>query len=110
MNMFSIDLAQKLEGTGVTVNHLCPGYIKSNLLSNLEGAAKMMQFFMQVMASPTEVGADRIVRLAVSSEFKNRTGTYVNEDKIKVHHPESQIAAKREQLKQISENALAKWL
>lgn len=110
MNMFSIDLAKKLEGTGVTVNYLCPGYIKSNLLSNLEGAEKVMQFFMNIMASPTEVGADRIVRLSVSSEFENVTGTYVNEDKIKVAHPESQIASKREQIMKITENALKRWL
>lgn len=34
--------------------------IKSNT-SNLEGAETFMQFFMNVMPSPTEVGADRIV-------------------------------------------------
>lgn len=110
MNMFSIELAEKLKESGVTVNYLCPGYIKSNLLSNLEGAEKVMQFFMNIMASPTEVGADRIVRLAISSEFENVTGTYVNEDKVKVHHPESQIIAKRKQLKQISKKALSQWL
>lgn len=109
MNMFSIELAQRLEGTGVTVNDLCPGYIKSNLLSDLRGAEKIMPFFMKIMASPTEVGADRIVRLAVSSEFKNLSGTYVN-DKIKVHHPEAQVEAKRKQLLKITEKALLQWL
>lgn len=110
MNMFSIDLARRLSGTGVTVNYLYPGYIKSNLLSNLTGAQKIMQFFMRVMASPTEVGADRIVRLAVSSEFQGVTGTYVSEDDIKPHHPEAEVAAKREQIMKISENALSRWL
>jgi len=110
LNMFSIDLARRLEGTGVTVNYLYPGYIKSNLLSNLEGSEKIMQFFMRVMASPTEVGADRIVRLAVSSEYQGISGSYVAEDDIKPHHPEAQVAAKREQLMQISEKALTQWL
>ncbi|WP_282055936.1 SDR family NAD(P)-dependent oxidoreductase [Maribacter luteus] len=110
MNMFSIDLAKKLEGTGVTVNYLYPGYIKSNLLSNLEGPEKMMQFFMNVMASPTEVGADRIIRLAISSEYEGKTGVYVSEDKIKPPHKEAQIESKRNHLKKISEKALKKWL
>lgn len=110
MNMFSIELAEKLEGTGVTVNYLCPGYVRSNLLSDLQGAERIMQFFMKIMASPPEVGADRIVRLAVSSEFENFTGTYVNEDKIKVHHPEAQLETKRKQLLKITEKALSKWL
>ncbi len=110
MNMFSIDLAKNLEGTGVTVNYLYPGYIKTNLLSNLEGPEKMMQFFMNVMASPTEVGADRIIRLAISSEYEGKTGVYVYEDKIKPPHKEAQIESKRNHLKKISEKALKKWL
>ncbi|MRX64730.1 SDR family NAD(P)-dependent oxidoreductase [Maribacter luteus] len=110
MNMFSIDLAKKLEGKGVTVNYLYPGYIRSNLLSNLEGPEKMMQFFMNVMASPTEVGADRIIRLAISSEYEGKTGVYVSEDKIKPPHKEAQIESKRNHLKKISEKALKKWL
>ena len=110
MEMFSIDLAKKLEGAGVTVNYLYPGYIKSNLLSNLQGAAKMMQFFMNVMASPTKVGADRIVRLAISSEYKGKTGTYVSEDKITPPHKQALIGSKRNHLKKISDNALKQWL
>lgn len=110
MEMFSIDLAKKLEGTGVTVNYLYPGYIKSNLLSNLEGTEKMMQFFMNVMASPTEVGADRIVRLAISSEYEDKTGTYVSEDKIIPPHKEVLIESKRNHLKKISDKALKQWL
>ncbi|WP_068475705.1 SDR family NAD(P)-dependent oxidoreductase [Saccharicrinis aurantiacus] len=110
MNMFSIDLAKKLAGKGVTVNYLYPGYIKSNLLSNLEGTAKMMQFFMNVMASPTEVGADRIVRLAISSEYADTTGAYISEDKIQAPHKEAQIESKRNHLKRISDKALKQWL
>jgi len=110
MNMFSVDLAKKLEGKGVTVNYLYPGYIKSNLLSNLEGKEKVMQFFMNVMASPTNVGADRIVRLAISSEYASKTGAYVSEDKIQAPHKEAQIESKRNHLKKISDKVLKKWL
>jgi len=110
VNMFSIDLAKKLEGTGITVNYLYPGYIKSNLLKNLQGSEKIMQFFMKVMASPTEVGADRIVRLAISSAYQNVSGAYIYEDVIKPPHSEAQNVEKRKQLKQITEKVLSKWL
>lgn len=110
LNMFSIGLAERLKGTGVTVNYLYPGYIKSNLLRHLKGGAKMMKFLMNIMASPTEVGADRIVRLAISSEYKEVTGVYVAEDQIMPPHSEAQIASKREKLEQITAKALNRWL
>ncbi len=110
MNMFSIDLARQLEGTGVTVNYLYPGYIRSNLLSDLRGAQKIMQFFMRVMASPAEVGADRIVRLAVSSAYRDISGAHVSEDDIRPHHPEAQVAAKRHRLDQTIRKVLSRWL
>ncbi len=110
MNMASIDLAQKREGAGVTVNYLHPGNIRSNLLRHLSGAEKLMGHVMRAMASPTEVGADRIVRLAISSEFEGATGTYLAEDIIRPAHPEAQITAKREQLARITKQALANWL
>lgn len=110
MNMFSIDLARSLEGSGVTVNYLYPGYIRTNLLNKMEGAERIMAFFMRVMASPPEVGADRIVRLVVSSEFQGVNGVYVSEDDIKPHHAEAQSDAKRAQIKQITDKALSRWL
>lgn len=92
------------------MSYLCPGHIQSNLLRHLKGGQKAMKLIMNAMASPTEVGADRIVRLAVSSEFQGVTGTYMNEDKIKTPHPESQIAEKRQQVAKITKNALSQWM
>ncbi len=110
MNMFSIDLAMKLEGSGVTVNSLYPGYIKTNLLSNLTGPEKIMQSIMNIMASPAEVGADRIVRLAISSKFNGANGIYLNEDQVSPHHKDAQNSDKRERIRKITEKTLSKWL
>jgi NAD(P)-dependent dehydrogenase (short-subunit alcohol dehydrogenase family) len=110
MNIFTIDLAKRLEGTGVTANSLCPGYIRSNLLSHLEGVEKLMGKIMHYMASPTEVGADRIVRLAISSAFNDVTGIYVCEDEVKPHHIEAQKQTKRSQAQKMTEQALSDWL
>ncbi len=110
LNMFSNDLAEKLKDKKVTVNYILPGYIKSNLLRNLKGAQKVMQFFMNVMASPTEVGADRIVRLAISSEYNNVSGVYVFEDTIQPAHKDSEDVDRRNQVSDITKQALSKWL
>ncbi|MBM7035277.1 SDR family NAD(P)-dependent oxidoreductase [Vibrio ulleungensis] len=110
MNMFTIDLANELANIEVTVNSLCPGHIRSNLLNHLEGTEKIMKYVMHYAASPTVVGADRIVRLAISSHFNNASGIYVCEDKIKSHHSEAQNAIKRAQARKMTKIALAPWL
>ncbi len=110
LSMFSIELAEKLKETGVTINYLHPGNIKSNLLRHLKGFERIMGYYMLWMTSPTEVGADRVVRLAISSEFNGVTGTYLAEDLIKPPHKEAQIVSKRKQIEQITRKTLAKWL
>ena len=107
--MFSVDLARELEGSDVTVNLQHPGYIRSNLLRNLRGAERVMQGVMRVMASPTEVGADRIVRLVASSKFEGVTGVLIAEDDARPHHADVGDDAKRKRLGQITDNILAPW-
>ncbi len=109
LNAFTIDLARRLEGTGVTVNCLNPGFISSNLLRDMKGVQGLFRYVMRVFASPPEVGADRIVRLAVSSEYQGVTGTYVSEDVIAVPNPEAQDPAVREKLMQVSESAVSRF-
>jgi len=110
LNMFTIDLSKELENSKVTVNCLYPGYIKSNLLRDLKGGASMMKFFMNKMASPVEVGADRIVRVAISSEYNGVNGVYVSKDEITSHHNEALKDVKRKQLREITDIALSNWL
>ena len=108
--MFSVDLAQSLSGSGVTVNLQHPGYIRSNLLRNLRGAERVMQGVMRIMASPTEVGADRIVRQVAASGFNGVSGVLIAEDTQRAHHSEVGIAAKRQRLAAFTDRILARWL
>jgi len=110
LEMFSVDLAHELEGSGVTVNLQHPGYIRSNLLRNLRGAERVMQGVMRIMASPTEVGADRIVRLVASSEFEGVTGVLMAEDDRRPHHADARDAGTRKRVAQITGTVLAPWL
>ena len=90
------------------MNCLNPGFISSNLLRDTRGVQGLFRYVMRVFASPPEVGADRIVRLAVSSEYQGVTGTYVNEDAIAAPNPEAQDPAVQEKLMQVSESATVK--
>ncbi len=110
LNMFTIDLAEELKPRAITVNAMLPGYIKSNLLRDLKGAARIMQTMMNIMASPTIVGADRIVRLVAAERFARETGLYQSEDKIEPFHPESRNPESRKRIAQITTQFLAKWL
>lgn len=109
LEMFSVDLAQEHEGSGLTVNLQHPGYIRSNLLRNLRGAERVMQGVMRIMASPTEVGADRIVRLVASSQFKGVTGVLMAEDGPRPHHADVGDDEKRKRLQKITDKVLAPW-
>lgn len=71
MNMVIRKLSKELEGTGVTINTLNPGFIRTNLLRNLTGCEAIADIpYMFFFGSNPEVGADRILRVAFS--FHNR--------------------------------------
>lgn len=73
----------------------------------MKGVQGLFRYGIRVFACPPEVGADRVVRLAVSSEYQGVTGTYVSEDAIAAPNPEAQNPAMREKLMQVSESATA---
>ena len=108
--MFTMELARKLEGTDVTANVLNPGFIQSNLLRELKGVQGLFRWVMRVFASPPEVGADRIVRLAISSRYSGVSGKFVSEDDIEEPNPEALDEAIRDELIRISESALSRWM
>jgi NAD(P)-dependent dehydrogenase (short-subunit alcohol dehydrogenase family) len=84
MNMVTRKMAVELKGTGVTINALNPGFIKTNLLHQLKGFERLIgPIYMRFFASKPEVGADRILRLALSDEYEHISGKFVYEDAIK---------------------------
>ena len=81
MNMCTRKMAKELKGSGVTVNALNPGFIKTNLLRDHSGWTALIGVpYMFFFASKPEVGGDRILRLALSKEFEGVTGKFIFED------------------------------
>jgi len=70
--LLSYELARRVQGTGVTVNCVHPGTIRTGLYNGLPAAFRFVKFFMR---SPA-VGAAPIVRLAASPELRDVSGRY----------------------------------
>jgi NAD(P)-dependent dehydrogenase (short-subunit alcohol dehydrogenase family) len=77
--VFSYELARRLEGTGVTVNVLHPGLVRTGLASSFGlGAvpAAIFDFFLRLVALTPEQGAKTSIYLATSPDVENVTGKY----------------------------------
>jgi NAD(P)-dependent dehydrogenase (short-subunit alcohol dehydrogenase family) len=75
--LFTYELARRLEGTGVTVNALHPGVVRTGFGKN-NGALMTvaMNIFQGITGISAEQGADTIVYLASSPEVAEVSGKY----------------------------------
>lgn len=75
--LFSYELARRLEETGITVNALHPGVIRTNLgKNNTNKLIKLMSFIFRLFMMSPEKGARTTVYLASSPEVENVNGKY----------------------------------
>ena len=77
--LFTKKLSSILEGTGVTVNCLHPGVIKTSLTRN---ANPVIKFVLGLFQTTPEEGAKTTLYLATSDEVKNISGEYFAKSKI----------------------------
>lgn len=74
--LFTYELARRLEGTGVTVNCVHPGSVRTNFARDNGGLMGLIvRVFAPLMLSP-EQGAKTVVWLASSPEVEHSTGKY----------------------------------
>lgn len=71
--MFTVELARRLEGTGVTVNALHPGLVKSGLTRNM---SPMMRTVLNLVSTTPQKGARTAVYLATSPEVEGVSGQF----------------------------------
>lgn len=74
--MFTYELARRLEGTGITVNALHPGFVRSGFGHNTQGLMGRLMPLIQIGAITVEKGAETSVYLASSPEVEGVTGKY----------------------------------
>jgi NAD(P)-dependent dehydrogenase (short-subunit alcohol dehydrogenase family) len=87
--MFTIDLAQELKGTGVTVNALHPATYMNTTMVRQSGVTPL---------SSVEEGADAILKLAVSPQVEGQSGLYFNGQREAKADPQAYDAAARQRL------------
>lgn len=73
--MFTLDLAERLKNTGVTVNTFTPGFTLTNLGQSLRSMRLVTKLRARKAATPSDA-AKIAIYLATSQEMKNTTGKY----------------------------------
>ena len=74
--MFTLELARRLEGTGVTANCLNPGFNVTGLGRELSFAAPLEKILTLLHVGDPRRGAALIVRMATEPAFAGRSGGY----------------------------------
>ena len=74
--LFTYELARRLEGTGVTVNALHPGLVRTNIARNNGVLGRVVNFFIGARGVSAEQGADTLVYLASSPEVEGISGRF----------------------------------
>ena len=74
--LFTYELARRLEGTGVTVNALHPGLVRTNIGRNNGLPGRVVNFFIGARGVDADKGAETLVYLASSPEAEGVTGKY----------------------------------
>ena len=74
--LFTYELARRLEGTGVTVNSLHPGFVASSFMAGNGALGWFMRRWVGLFGTSVEEGAKTSVYLATSPEVAGTTGRY----------------------------------
>jgi len=74
--LFTVELARRLEGTGVTANCFHPGFVASGFNRNNGGLMAFGMSLARPFARSPEKGADTLVWLADSAEVSAESGGY----------------------------------
>src|ERR1700730_1905930 len=87
--MFTLELARRLEGTGVAANCLNPGFNVTGLGRELSFAAPLEKLLTLLHIGDPARGAGLIVRLATDRSFGGRSGGYYTGQQAKLIRPAS---------------------
>ena len=103
LNILTVELARRLQGTGVTANFLHPGTVRTNLARDMnpvaQGLASLAKLFM---ASPKK-GARTSIYVASAPELEKVSGKYFSGGREAVAPKESYDEATAKRLWQVCE-------
>ena len=103
--LFTYQLARRLDGTGVAVNALHPGFVNTGFGHNMMGITGLaVKILQRLIARTPKKGAETLVYLASSAEVAGLTGKYWKD---KTQERSSEISYDREQQRQLWEFSAA---
>jgi NAD(P)-dependent dehydrogenase (short-subunit alcohol dehydrogenase family) len=81
--LLSRELARRFAGTGVTVNSLHPGLIRSGFASNnRETSARLLRLLIFLFGRGVRVGAETALRVAGDSDLEHVSGEYFSRGRV----------------------------
>ena len=102
--LFTQELARRLEGTGVTVNTLHPGFVRTSFFKDFGGLVGfIMKLGAALVAITPEEGAKTTIYLASSPEVEGVTGRYFVKSRPATSSPQSHDRGAAERLWKVSE-------
>ena len=76
-NLFTVELARRLQGTGVTTYALHPGVVTTDIWRNFEGPMKYILYFLALLLmKDCKDGAQTTIECAVSPSLASESGRY----------------------------------
>ena len=101
--LFTMELAHRLEGTGVTVNALHPGFVSTGFGKNNPGILmKIIRAVVPLIARSPEKGAETSIYLASSPEVETFSGKYLYDSKVIPTAPQATDMATAKKLWDVS--------
>jgi NAD(P)-dependent dehydrogenase (short-subunit alcohol dehydrogenase family) len=100
---FTYELARRLNGTGVTVNAMHPGFVATNMGTNNGRLVRLFLPLIHLNSLTPEQGARTVVYLASSPDVETVTGKYFVREREVASDPASYNEAAAKRLWKISE-------
>jgi NAD(P)-dependent dehydrogenase (short-subunit alcohol dehydrogenase family) len=108
---YTLDLAEKLKGTTVTVNAAHPGGVRTQLARDFKGPLKyIFAIMMPLFFTSVEKGASTSVHLATSTEVAGESGGYYVKSKLEAIKEIGLNAENRKQLSSKTTELIGQYL
>ncbi|XP_015907101.2 retinol dehydrogenase 11 [Parasteatoda tepidariorum] len=107
--LFTRELAERLDGTGVTVNALHPGCVKTSIFRGKTDIISLLsKFLFFIVGKNSEEGAQTTIRLAVDPKLEKTNGKYFSDCKEAKISKDAKDKSQAKRLFEISEQVVGK--
>jgi NAD(P)-dependent dehydrogenase (short-subunit alcohol dehydrogenase family) len=100
---YVVELARRLSGSGVTINTVTPGFVRTGIAGGNGLPAKMAMWVVSRFSLPVERGVQPILHLATAPELRGISGKYYNQYRQMTDDPTCTAQATIDHLWQMSE-------